>query len=181
MTTSLEALIGRRGNHAVGYWNCVVNPRQIDGGAMCAVDMDNFEMVELFYANPEDEVPSIKPLAGTDVKGYFVYSSEVLHDGAIETKLDFFNGKGTMANVWVQEPGTTFKVSNFVCAAGEPQKGMYAQWVVGAGEACPKANGHFEITAEKPEGENVFMVWGYEEDTTYELLGLPTVMLYVMQ
>ena len=180
MTTSYEALIGRRGDHAVGYWNCVVNPRQIDGGAKCTVDMDNFEMVELFYANGDDEVPSIKPLTG-DVKGYFVYSSEVLHDSAIETKLDFFNGKDTMANVWVQEPGTTFKVSNFACAAGEPVKGMYAKWVAGATEACPKANGHFEITAEKPEGNNVFMVWGYEEDTSYELLGLPTVMLYVMQ
>lgn len=179
MTTSYEALIGRRGDHAVGYLNVVVNPRQIDGGAKCSVDIDNFELVSLFYENPEDETISIKPLENNDQKGWLVYSSEVLHDAALETKLDFFNGKGTMANVYAQEPGVTFKVSNFVCAAGEPQKDMWAQWTVGAADVCPKANGHFNITAEKPEGNNVFRVTGYEEDTTYELLGLPMVQLFM--
>ena len=58
---------------------------------------------------------------------------------------------------------------------------MYAQWVVGASPVCPKANGYFNVVAEKPEGKNVFMVWGTTEDETEELLGLDTIELYVMQ
>lgn len=181
MTTALEALVSRRGEHAVGYLNAVGNPRQIDGGALCSKDMDNFELVELFYEDGNDEVISCKPLADNTTKGYILYSSEVLHDSAYETKLDFYNGKGTMGNVWIPETGITFKVSNFKCEeSGGPAKGMYAQWTVGTSETCPKANGYFKVTKEKPEsGENIFLVTGYEEDLTYELLGLPYVQLFV--
>ena len=47
MTTTLESLMDRRGEHAVGYFTCIVNPRQIDGGAKCAADIDNTELVSL--------------------------------------------------------------------------------------------------------------------------------------
>lgn len=181
MTTALEALIGRKGEHAVGYLNVVGNPRQIDGGAMCSKDMDNFELVELFYENDTDEVISCKPITDENTKGYILYSSEVLHDSGYETKLDFYNGKGTMGNVWVPEEGITFKVSNFKCESGEPKKGMYAQYVLGTSDVCPKANGYYKVTSEKPQnGENIFLVTGYEEDVTYELLGIPYVELRIM-
>lgn len=181
MTTQLEKLIDRRGEHAVGYFSCVVEPRQIDGGAKCSADIDNTELVEIYFDKNDKEVPYCRPLTDNTVKGYIVMSSEVLHMQELETKLDFYNGKDTMANVYVQEAGTTFKTTNFVCAAGEPAKGMYAQWTVGAGTACPSANGYFNVTTEKPEGNNVFMVWGTTEDLTEELLGLETIELYVMQ
>ena len=181
MTTQLEKLIADRGEHAVGYFSCVVEPRQIDGGAKCSADIDNTELVEVYFDETDKEVPYCKPLASNDAKGYIVMSSEVLHMQEYETKLSFYIGKNTMANVYVQEPGTTFKTTNFVCAAGDPKKGMYAQWTVGASETCPKANGYFNIVAEKPEGNNVFLVWGVTEDATEELLGLDYVELYVMQ
>ena len=178
MTTTLESLMDRRGEHAVGYFTCIVNPRQIDGGAKCAADIDNTELVSIYFDENDMEVPYCKPLESNDEVGYIVMASEVLHIEDLETKLDFWNGKGTMTNVYVQEAGTTFKTTNFV---GEAKKGMYAQWVVGASPVCPKANGYFNVVAEKPEGKNVFMVWGTTEDETEELLGLDTIELYVMQ
>ncbi len=184
MTTNLEALLNKRGEHAVGYFSCIVEPRQIDGGAKCSVDIENTELVEVYFDENDTEVPYIKPLEDTNTKGYIVMTSEVLHMEDIETKLSFFNGKDKMANVYVQEAGTTFKTTNFTLGAGATggaKKGMYAAWKAGvdASAPCPEANGHYEITAAKPEGANVFVVWGTTEDETEELLGLDTVELYV--
>lgn len=185
MTTNIEKLIGKRGQHAVGYFTSIEEPRQVDGGAMCSVDIDNTELVEIYFEDDDSEKPYIKPLTNDTVKGYIVMSSEVLHMQEYETKLSFYNGKGTMANIYVQEPATTFKTNNFekatADAAKEVKKGWYAKWVTGASQSCPDANGHFELTENKPTGENIFMVWGITEDITQELLELDTVELYVMQ
>ena len=54
MTTTLESLIGKKGTHAVGYFTSTPEPRQLDGGAKCKEDIDNFELVEL-VADPADE------------------------------------------------------------------------------------------------------------------------------
>lgn len=184
MTTNLEALLNKRGEHAVGYFSCIVEPRQIDGGAKCSVDIENTELVEVYYDPADTEVPMIKPVVDpSTTKGYIVMTSEVLHMEDIETKLSFFNGKDKMANVYVQEAGTTFKTTNFEIASGDasktPAKGWYATYVTGASTACPDANGHYELSVAKPSGANVFMVWGTTEDETEELLGLDTVELYV--
>ena len=193
MTTNIEKLIGQRGKHAVGYFSSIVEPRQVDGGAKCSVDIDNTELVELYFDADDQEVPYIKPMAaGTTekpnlAKGYIVMSSEVLHMAEYETKLSFYNGKGTMANVFVQEPGVTFNTTNFKIgttdAAKTPAKGWYAKWVTGVDttHVCPTANGHFELSVANPGGPNVFMVWGTTEDETEELLGLDTIELYCMQ
>lgn len=182
MTTSFEKLISESGEHAVGYFSCVKEPRQIDGGAKCSKDIDNTELVDIYFDTTDTETPYCKPLEDNKTKGYIVMASEVLHDKNFETKLNFYNGKGTMTNVYVQEPGTTFKTTNFKIDAGQPKKGDYAQWTVGAGGPCEKANGYFKVTTTKPEtGENIFMVWGTTEDETEELLGLDTIELYVMQ
>lgn len=186
MTTAIEALLKNKGEHAVGYFSCIVEPRQIDGGAKCSTDIDNLELVEVYFDATDKEVPYIKPVTDPDtIKGYIVDSSEVLHDARYEDKLNFWNGEGEMANVYVQEAGTTFKTNNFEIASGDasktPEKGWYAKYVLGASTACPKANGHYELSEAKPSGANVFMVWGTTEDETEELLGLDTVELYVMQ
>lgn len=186
MTTNIEKLIGKRGEHAVGYFSCIVNPRQIDGGAKCKVDIENTELVDVYFEADDQEVPYCKPLEDNTVKGYIVMASEVLHYEDLETKLSFYNGEGTMTNVYVQEPGTTFKTNNFVLGTGvdAPAKGMFARWVVGknADGPCPNANGYYEVVSTKPTDENnVFMVWGTTKDETEELLGLDTIELYVMQ
>ena len=185
LTTSIEKLIKDRGNHTVGYFSSIVEPRQIDGGAKCKVDIDNFELVELYFESDDQETPYIKPLTDNTKKGYIVDSSEILHYEALETKLGFFNGKGTMANVYVQEPGVTFKTNNFVAGHDvTPAKGMYAKWVAGKSETAPspEANGHFEIVSVKPaDKNNVFIVWGTTEDLTEELLGLDTIELMIPQ
>lgn len=197
MTTNLEKLIGQRSSHAVGYFTSIIEPRQINGGAKCSVDIDNTELVELYFDKTDQETPYIKPMEADKVsegtttpnpaKGYIVMASEVLHMEEFETKLSFYNGKGTMANVYMQEPGTTFKTNNFKIATADasktPVKGWYAKWVTGVDSThvCPTANGHFELSEAKPTGVNVFMVWGTTEDQTEELLGLETIELYVMQ
>lgn len=178
MTTSLEML--KLDTHAVGYFTSIVEPRQLDEGAKCSVDIDNTELVEVYFDETDKETLYCKPLTSNDVTGYIVMSSEKLHYPELETKANFWNGEGTMANVYVQESGTTFKTTNYACAT-EVEKGMYAQWKTGASTACPKANGHFNITKEKPEGKNVFLVVNATTDETYELLSLPTVELQVLQ
>lgn len=187
MTTSYEALLNNQESHTVGYISSIKEPRQIDGGAKCSVNIDNFEMVEIYFDPADLETPMCKPITDNTVKGHIVYSSEVLHDEAIETKLNFYNGKGTMANVYVQEPGVTFKTTNFTLGTGAESgavKGMYAVWKAGVDPSAPSptANGHFEVVAQKPsDANNVFMVWGTTEDETEELLGLDYVELFVMQ
>lgn len=178
MTTSLEML--QNDKHAVGYFTSIVEPRQLDGGAKCSTNIDNTELVEIYFDATDKETVYCKPLTTADAKGYIVMSPEKIHFPELETKLNFWNGKGSMANVYVQEAGTTFKTSNYECAT-ELTKGMFAQWTTGASAACPKANGHFAITTERPSGENVFLVVGVTEDETYELLGLPMVELQVLQ
>jgi len=186
MSTNIEKMIGQRGKHAVGYFSSIVEPRQIDGGAKCKVDIENTELVDIYFEADDQEVPYCKPLEDNTKKGYIVMASEVLHYEDLETKLSFYNGVNTMTNVYVQEPGVTFKTNNFVLGSGvtEPAKGNYAVWKVGkkADGPCPEANGYFEIVADKPADENnVFVVWGTTEDETEELLGLETIELYIMQ
>lgn len=177
MTTYLENF--KHGEHAVGYFTCIVNPRQIDGGAKCSTDIDNTELVDVYFDETDTETMYCKPLTDNTKKGFIVMTSEKLHVLTLENKTDFWNGKGAMANLYVQETGTTFKTTNYQCDT-EVKKGMYAQWKVGSGTACPNANGYYNVTKEEPaSGENVFLVCGVTDDETEELLGLPAIELFV--
>lgn len=182
MTTSLEELLKKEGEHGVGYFSSIVEPRQLDGGAKCDVDIDNFELVKIVVDNTDpDDVFHIKPIEAATERGHIVYSAEVLHLGEYEDKRDFYNGKGTMARVFFQEPFVTFKVSNFKVAdsgkdADDVKKGWYASYV----PATSSAKGYYSLSATAPTGSaNVYRVVGMTTDTSYELLELPMVELLI--
>lgn len=181
MTTTLESLIGKRGTHAVGYFTSIVEPRQLDGGAKCKEDIDNFELVEIVSDPDDQEVLYVQKLTDETKKGYIAYISEVLHFPEYETKLSFWNGKGTMTGVFFQEPLVSFKTSAFKIAdsgktADDVLKGWYAYYVPQAGDTAP----YYALTATKPTGKaNVYTVVQLVQEDTGELLGLDMVELLI--
>ena len=187
MATITQKLIEKQnGGHAVGYFTSIFKPEKLEGGAKCKADVDNTELVQVYFEDTDQEVVYVKRLtAATDKADAIVLSPEVLHFD-FENKTYFFNAKDEMATVYPLTPqavGKTFKTSDFKAATSKDLKNVKRGWY--AYFDPTQVDGKYLLTDETPSAleataKNVFKVFNVHFEDEYELLGLDMVELEIL-